>query len=95
MSYLAQEAAALADIELNRPFEHDHLLNVTYLMHVLARAQDILIQSKFAIQDAHMPIETFAFDKAFWALEGVYVTLSPLVLANANAVLATAKAVRA
>lgn len=94
MSYLAQEAARVADLELSQPVEHDHMLNVRYLMHVLSRAQNVLIQHRHAIQDAKLPVELHAFDKAFWALEGVYVTLTPIVLANANAVLATAKAVR-
>lgn len=95
MSYLEQEASRLSDLQLSKPVPHDHMLNVTYLMDVLTRAQNLLIQHRHAIQDAKLPVELHAFDKAFWALEGVYVTLTPIVLANANAVLATAKAVRA
>lgn len=87
MSDLSQLARQQGDNELtlSKPLEVETYNEVLYLLHVIGRAQEALMASRRSLEARKVPMATYAFEKAYWALEGVYANVSPLVLAHALA----------
>lgn len=94
MSELSEIARQLGDQELvlNNVLEHETYEEVRYLIHVLGRAQDAIGASKRALIARQVPINESLFDALFWELQGVYNSVTPILLAHA--VLAAAKGQR-
>jgi hypothetical protein len=85
MSDLSQLARQLGDTELSKPLPSETYQELLWCIHVIGRAQDAMMASMRSLVARGVPVDQKAFERAFWALQAVDGTLSPVVLADAVA----------